>query len=47
MFGKQPYREAANELTKAWNTGHTENIATIHADSRAPMLAKTVQMGYS
>jgi type IV secretion system protein VirB11 len=40
IFGELRYGEVANELLKAWNTGHTGNITTIHADSGASMLPR-------
>jgi type IV secretion system protein VirB11 len=40
IFGEVRYGEVANELIKAWNTGHTGNITTVHADSCASMLAR-------
>jgi type IV secretion system protein VirB11 len=40
IFGEVRYGEVANELLKAWNTGHTGNITTIHADSCASMLVR-------
>jgi type IV secretion system protein VirB11 len=33
IFGELRHGEVANELLKAWNTGHPGNITTIHADS--------------
>jgi type IV secretion system protein VirB11 len=40
IFGEMRYGEVANELIKAWNTGHTGNVTTIHADSYASMLVR-------
>jgi type IV secretion system protein VirB11 len=40
IFGEVRYGEVASELIKAWNTGHTGNITTIHADSCASMLVR-------
>jgi type IV secretion system protein VirB11 len=40
IFGEVRYGEVANELLKAWNTGHTGNVTTVHADSCASMLAR-------
>jgi type IV secretion system protein VirB11 len=40
IFGEVRYGEVANELLKAWNTGHTGNITTIHADSCVSMLTR-------
>jgi type IV secretion system protein VirB11 len=33
IFGELRYGSTTNELLKAWNSGHTGNITTIHADS--------------
>jgi type IV secretion system protein VirB11 len=40
IFGEVRYGEVANELLKSWNTGHTGNITTIHADSASSMLLR-------
>jgi type IV secretion system protein VirB11 len=40
IFGEVRYGEVANELIKAWNTGHTGNVTTIHADSCSSMLVR-------
>ena len=40
IFGEVRYGEVVNELVKAWNTGHTGNFTTIHADSCASMLTR-------
>jgi type IV secretion system protein VirB11 len=40
IFGEVRYGEVANELLKSWNTGHTGNITTIHADSSSMMLMR-------
>lgn len=40
IFGEVRYGEVANELIKAWNTGHTGNVTTIHADSCVSMLVR-------
>lgn len=40
IFGEVRYGEVANELIKAWNTGHTGNVTTIHADSCTSMLIR-------
>jgi type IV secretion system protein VirB11 len=40
IFGEVRYGEVANELLKSWNTGHTGNITTIHADSSSMMLLR-------
>ena len=40
IFGEVRYGEVANELIKAWNTGHTGNVTTVHADSCTSMLLR-------
>ena len=40
IFGEVRYGEVANELLKSWNTGHTGNITTIHADSSSSMISR-------
>jgi len=40
IFGEVRYGEVANELLKSWNTGHTGNITTIHADSPSSMISR-------
>lgn len=40
IFGEVRYGEVANELIKAWNTGHTGNVTTVHADSCSSMLIR-------
>lgn len=40
IFGEVRYGEVADELLKAWNTGHTGNVTTIHADTAASMLPR-------
>lgn len=40
IFGEVRYGDVANELIKAWNTGHDGNITTIHADSCESMLLR-------
>jgi type IV secretion system protein VirB11 len=40
IFGEVRYGEVACELLKAWNTGHSGNVTTIHADSCASMLLR-------
>jgi type IV secretion system protein VirB11 len=44
IFGELRYGEVANELIKAWNTGHTGNVTTIHADSCASMLSRVTDL---
>lgn len=40
IFGEVRYAEVANELIKSWNTGHTGNVTTIHADTASSMLLR-------
>lgn len=40
IFGELRYGDVTNEVLKAWNTGHTGNAATIHADSCASMITR-------
>lgn len=40
IFGEVRYGEVANELYKAWNTGHEGNATTIHADNCISMLTR-------
>lgn len=40
IFGEVRYGEVADELIKAWNTGHTGNVTTIHADNANSMLPR-------
>jgi len=40
IFGEVRYGEVANELLKAWNSGHAGNVTTIHADSCSSMLRR-------
>jgi type IV secretion system protein VirB11 len=40
IFGELRHGETANELLKAWNTGHPGNITTIHADSAELTMAR-------
>ena len=40
IFGEVRYGEVADELIKSWNTGHTGNITTIHADNANSMLLR-------
>lgn len=40
IFGEVRYGEVADELIKAWNTGHTGNVTTIHADNASSMLPR-------
>jgi len=40
IFGEVRYGEVADELIKSWNTGHTGNVTTIHADNASSMLLR-------
>lgn len=40
IFGEVRYGEVAYELIKSWNTGHTGNLTTIHADTANSMLPR-------
>ena len=40
IFGELRYGDVTNEVLKAWNTGHTGNASTIHADSCSSMVAR-------
>lgn len=40
IFGEVRYGEVADELIKSWNTGHTGNVTTIHADTASSMLIR-------
>lgn len=40
IFGELRYGDVANEVLKAWNTGHTGNATTIHADSCMSMISR-------
>ena len=40
IFGEVRYGEVADELIKSWNTGHTGNVTTIHADTAGSMLLR-------
>lgn len=40
IFGEVRYGEVAEELIKSWNTGHTGNVTTLHADSATSMLTR-------
>jgi type IV secretion system protein VirB11 len=40
IFGEVRYGEVANELLKAWNTGHPGNATSIHADSCSSMIKR-------
>lgn len=40
IFGEVRYGEVADELIKSWNTGHTGNVTTIHADTATSMITR-------
>lgn len=40
IFGEVRYGEVADELIKSWNTGHTGNVTTIHADTASSMMLR-------
>lgn len=40
IFGEVRYGEVANELLKSWNTGHSGNLTTIHAETASSMLGR-------
>jgi type IV secretion system protein VirB11 len=40
IFGELRYGDVTNEVLKAWNTGHTGNASTIHADSCLTMISR-------
>jgi len=40
IFGEVRYGEVADELINSWNTGHTGNVTTIHADTASSMLLR-------
>jgi type IV secretion system protein VirB11 len=40
IFGEIRYGHVAYELLKAWNTGHTGNVTTIHADTAKSMIPR-------
>lgn len=40
IFGELRYGDVTNELLKAWNTGHTGNASTIHANNCESMLTR-------
>lgn len=40
IFGELRYGDVTNELLKSWNTGHTGNVSTIHADSCLSMISR-------
>ncbi|MBQ5847629.1 MAG: Flp pilus assembly complex ATPase component TadA, partial [Treponema sp.] len=40
IFGELRYGDVTNEVLKAWNSGHTGGITTIHANSALTMIAR-------
>ena len=40
VFGELRYGDVANEVLKAWNSGHTGGCTTIHANSATTMLSR-------
>ena len=40
IFGEVRYGEVVNELLKSWNTGHTGNVTTVHADDATSMMMR-------
>lgn len=40
IFGELRYGDVTNEVLKAWNTGHTGNASTIHADNCLSMIKR-------
>lgn len=40
IFGEVRYGEVAEELIKSWNTGHTGNVTTVHADTAESMIPR-------
>ena len=40
IFGELRYGDVTNELLKAWNSGHTGGITTVHANSALTMLSR-------
>lgn len=44
IFGELRYGEVAYELIKAWNTGHTGNVTTVHADNCSSMLSRIEEL---
>lgn len=44
IFGELRYGETAEELINAWNTGHTGNVTTIHADTAGSMLLRVEEI---
>jgi type IV secretion system protein VirB11 len=44
IFGELRYGQVAYELLKSWNTGHTGNVTTIHADTCETMLRRVEEL---
>lgn len=40
IFGELRYGDVSNELLKAWNSGHTGGITTVHANSALTMISR-------
>ena len=40
IFGELRYGDVTNEVLKAWNSGHTGGITTVHANSTLTMLSR-------
>lgn len=40
IFGELRFGSTTNELLKAWNTGHSGGLSTIHADSALSMISR-------
>lgn len=40
IFGELRYGDVTNELLKAWNSGHTGGITTVHANSALTMVSR-------
>jgi len=40
IFGELRYGDVTNEVLKAWNSGHTGNVSTVHANSCLTMIAR-------
>ncbi|GHU78537.1 hypothetical protein FACS189462_3370 [Spirochaetia bacterium] len=44
IFGEVRSGIVAVELLEAWNTGHSGNVTTLHADSAASMMSRLIGM---
>ncbi|MCR5252593.1 MAG: Flp pilus assembly complex ATPase component TadA [Treponema sp.] len=40
IFGELRYGDVTNEVLKAWNSGHTGGITTVHANSASTMISR-------